>query len=240
MVEGPSEVRALETSIATLADAADASVEVRFQIMCDRHRMTRTDKEGGDITSKLGVNPDNICHVIEKTFLTPFCRTTGLYPRDINQVVQIVDVDGCFVPDDRVVQAPQDQVGVVYRDDCILASDVKSIIRRNAQKQANIRKLISLSEIKADSKVVPYQVYFFSSNLDHFLHGDANLDQDHKVLRAGDFSDECVAKPSLFLNKMQEDDCYSDYTTSWETVQSGYESLRPHSNLGVFLDRFTM
>ena len=46
---------------------------------------------------------------------------------------------------------------------------------RNHNKSANLLHLAGLSEIKVQYKARPHSVHFFSSNLDHFLHGEANL-----------------------------------------------------------------
>ncbi|MDO4533278.1 MAG: hypothetical protein Q4C36_06105, partial [Coriobacteriia bacterium] len=81
-VEGNSEVKALGAPVAAMLDGIDPSLDVRFQVMMDRHRRTLEDERGGDVTSKFGVTPDTIERVIEKTFLMPFFRDSGLYPRE--------------------------------------------------------------------------------------------------------------------------------------------------------------
>lgn len=59
---------------------------------------------------------------------------------------------------------------------------------RNLCKSANLDVLTSLSSIKIGSKKIKYSVYYFSSNLDHFLYRDANSDEHGKVRRAAEFS----------------------------------------------------
>ena len=46
-------------------------------------------------------------------------------------------------------------------------------MERNHNKSANLLHLAGLSEIKGKAR--PHTIHFFSSNLDHFLHGKANL-----------------------------------------------------------------
>lgn len=237
LVEGASEVRALETPIAAMLEQVDPFINAEFQVMLDRHRYTRDEKEGGDITSKTGVSPDNVAHVVERVFLTPFFRNSGLYPSDVERIVHIMDTDGAFIPDDCIAKAPDGVERYVYESDRLLVPSVDRAIARNAQKRANMLALASLPSIKAGSKTVPYGVYFFSSNLDHYLYGEANLKQSLKESMAKEFAEACCMRPSLFYDKMQGDDryCSCDYATSWDRIQQGTESLSPHCNLGVLV-----
>jgi hypothetical protein len=241
LVEGPSEIRALEPPIAAMLDTIDGSINVKFQMMSDRHRYTLNERTGGDVTSKTGVEPGNVAHVVEKVFLTPFFRKSGLYPTDVERVVHIVDTDGCFIPDDRIEQAPDEATGYVYTDECLLAPSVAEAVDRNARKRENMLALASISSIKASSKSVPYGLYFFSSNMDHFLYGEANLKKSLKESMAKEFAEACCRRPSLFFEKMQGDEryCRCDHATSWERIREGTESLAAHSNLGALIAELT-
>lgn len=237
LVEGPSEVRALEPPVSAMLDTVDGSIDVKFQVMCDRHRHTRSEREGGDVTSKTGVEPDNVAHVVGKVFLTPFFRNSGLYPQDVERVVHIVDTDGCFIPDDCIERSEDGAAGYVYTDERLLVPSVEEAIERNARKRENVLRLASLSSIKAGSKSVPYGLYFFSANMDHFLYGEANLRKSLKESMAKEFAEACCMRPSIFFDKVQGDEryCRCDHATSWERIREGTESLRAHSNLGLLI-----
>ncbi|MDO4536971.1 MAG: hypothetical protein Q4B54_02335 [Coriobacteriales bacterium] len=241
LVEGPSEVLALQDPIAEIVDGIDSSLSVRFQYMDTSTGSAVASKPGGDVTSKFGVTPDTIEHVMDKTFFTPALRTNNLYPRDITHVMHVVDTDGAFVSDDHIEKCSYATEHTIYTNDRILTPDVQSIVERNELKRANIRKLISLSEIKVDSVDVPYSLFFFSSNLDHFLYGEPNLPHMRKKQMARDFSMQCLMSPSYFYDKILGDELCGqcDYRSSWERIQEGTHSLEAHSNLASLLNILT-
>ena len=94
LVEGQSDINALSYAIPQLYDDIDEEYEVFFPVLHDEKQT------GGDITSKYGVRPDNIERLISKLFIDDFLKDYGLYPKDITEIIQIVDVDGVFIDDD--------------------------------------------------------------------------------------------------------------------------------------------
>ena len=54
----------------------------------------------------------------------------------------------------------------------------------NDRKRKNLEHLLTLPEqkIKVRTKSIPYEIYFFSSNLDHFINNDANVETGKKYL----------------------------------------------------------
>ena len=198
-------------------------------------------EEGGDITSRFGINPHTIKPAIDDAFLLPFFRTESLYTKDISRIIQIVDTDGVFIPDSHVVQSADASVRVKYGDEYIYTSNVERILKRNAQKRENILHLVSTKSFETEhdhrTRAIPYSVFFFSANLDHFLHDDANLAQGKKIVMANDFAQECCFRPSLFYDRFTQDTDYVQcgYDESWERIQKGCNSLGRHSNLGILL-----
>ena len=102
LVEGQSEINALKPAISALYDSIDPEIEVFFPTIvedgCDKR---------GDITSKYGIVPDVIEGCIYKLFLKTFFDAEKLYPKDVSEIIQIVDLDGadldeCKVPKQQV------------------------------------------------------------------------------------------------------------------------------------------
>lgn len=239
ILEGKSDNKALMEMLANTCYALDPSVEVYVRYL--NPEPGRTDG-GGDITSKYGVNPDTIERVIDKLLLSQFFVDERLYPKDIFRIVQLVDTDGAFVDDDAIVEAAPGTHGLEYHDDAIIAPSVAQVSERNAMKSENLRHLSGISTITTSfdkrKRPMPYRVFFFSCNLDHYLHGNANLPSNLKKQRANEFRDACAKKPSFFFDTMQQDVEYVQcgYEESWARIQVGCNSLMRHSNLGILLE----
>lgn len=237
LVEGKSEINALETALSATCDAIDPTIIPYFLLMHDKDRRSGEINVGGDITSKMGVDVTNIERLVDELFFTPFFKKNSFcFPRDVSHVVQIADTDGAFIPEECVVES-QTAEHVMYKVDTIETCRPSQIIERNARKRANLAKLAGLTKIRVQGKPRPYSVYFFSSNLDHYLYGDANLAPQMKTHKADEFSRECDMRPSLFYETLQGDtSCFDcSYEDSWELIQNGTNSLQPHSNLGLLI-----
>jgi len=242
LVEGQSDVEALAEPLANTIYAFDPNIEFYPLYLGDKTSSSSGSSERGDVTSKNGVDPKTIEHVIDKLYLQPFFQCESLYPKDIARIVHIVDTDGAFIPHNRVLPADVGSVSHEYREDAIVTPNVFGIIERNERKAANLIHLATLSAIKTGydrkKRAMPYSVFFFSSNLDHFLHGNANLDKYKKVLRAKEFADNCSRTPSLFFDTVQSDTAFIDcgYSESWSQIREGCNSLQRHTNIGVLIN----
>ena len=244
IVEGPSDLAALVEPLANTIYACDPEVVIYPRCIDERSASPDHRRDMGDITSKEGVNPDTIEHVIDKLYLHPFFDEEPYYPKDVTRIVHVVDTDGAFIPETRVIAGPKDAASNEYRNDCIMARNVEDILARNARKSANMRHLAAIRTIKTGydkkKRSMPYSVYFFSSNLDHYLHGDANLDRNKKILLASEFARKCSWRPSLFYDTIQGDVEYykCGYEESWDRIQVGCNSLERHTNIGLLIDEF--
>lgn len=237
LVEGKSEINALETAVSATCDSIDPSIITFFLMMHDKDRRSGEVSVGGDITSKYGVDDSNVEEMIDKLFFTPFFTTNLFcYPRDISRVVQIVDTDGAFAPDSCIVESTE-ATHVQYRIDEIATCRPDRIAERNARKRAILGHLADIQKIRVQGKLRPYSVYFFSANLDHYLYGEPNLSGQLKTFRADQFSMECDMRPSLFYDTLQADTAYCgcSYEDSWRQIQQDTNSLERHSNLGLLL-----
>lgn len=88
LVEGKSDRKALQLAIPELYDRIDENIEVFFPTMVEDE-----EEKGGDITSKIQVWPRNIEEKIYELFLKNFFDEQKIMPKDITEIVQIVDMD---------------------------------------------------------------------------------------------------------------------------------------------------
>ena len=236
LVEGKSDREALQLAIPELYDQIDENIEVFFPTMVE-------DKEekGGDITSKIKIWPRNIEEKIYEFFLKDFFDEQKIMPKDITEIVQIVDMDGAYVSDDMVCagENPTGENRPYYTENAIITQRVENIIKRNAHKRENIDYLSSLQTIKVRQKTVKYSVYYFSANLDHFLHYDANLDYRKKIDLADTFARTYIGNVEGFIKQITDDPGAAvgmDYEQSWNFIKTeGCNSLQRHTNLNILL-----
>lgn len=244
LVEGKSDREALMPVLSELYDRIDSNIQVYFPIL-------RQDDEerGGDITSHFKSKPANIEKRIYEGFLEQFFDQEKIMPKDVHEVIQLVDTDGVYISDDAIVFEEDSQTDGQYYYDCnrILvprACDVEYARDRNHRKRENLDYLVSLDTIKVKQKSVPYSIYYFSSNLDHFLHHNANMDPYDKRMAAGAFAGNYLneddgADQFVKLICGDPDVCTGQtYQESWAFIrEEGFHSLERHSNLNILLER---
>ncbi len=219
IVEGINDKICLERVLSKIID----SNEVRFQI---------TD---GDITTRNGMDEYKICREIGKIVKT-FKDMYHLKPDHFMEVVHIIDTDGAFIDDGAVIYADTEEPQ--YFDDGIKTKNVAGIISRNQRKSAIIERMLEIKNLM--SKTIPYSVYYFSSNMDHVFHGNANMSRFMKSDYADQFDDRYGDDPAGFMELM----CNSTFTVegtyweSWEYIKKGNHSVCRHSNFSVYLERY--
>lgn len=248
LIEGASEIDALSGPLWALMDEYhyQDNVEVFFGYIKEKDRKSEEDREGGDITSKYGVDPTCVVKIINKLMLSWVFNTQHLYPKDITEVIQLTDLDGVYIPNSNIkLELANDEASYLYTDNSIVVRDLDKAIERNERKRANIDYLVSLSEIEifqgSKRKVVPYSIYYFSSNLDHYLHNNANIEASwEKRSKAQAFSVKSVDDKDYFINTfLCDSDSTSDlgYKESWDFIREGINSLGRHSNLGILIKK---
>lgn len=237
LVEGKSDREALQGPIQELYDRKDENNEVVFRIINEEEA-----ESGGDVTTRTGVYPENIEAKINKLFLGNFFKVNGLNARDISEIIQIVDTDGVYIPNDAV-REKEEQSGdssTFYDDKTINCSNASNIIRRNEHKRKNLDYLISLKRITIRQFPLPYSIYYFSCNLDHFLHNSANLEPRMKRSLASIFADNFIDNPDGFVNIISGDPSAvtgMNYGESWNYIKDDLNSLQRHTNLNILLDK---
>ena len=188
----------------------------------------------GDITTDDYTTPQNIVSKLGN-FVRERSKPNSYKVSDYMEVVHIVDTDGVFISDDDVVSS-NERKPICYKPDCIEARNRTGIILRNHQKAANIRRLISLPKVWGS---IPYSVYFFSCNLDHVLHNDANMSKDDKDRFAAQFALRYRNDLDGFLSFIQGDDLAvkHPYQKSWDYIIDGNNSLKRRTNLSLYFSQ---
>lgn len=237
LVEGKTDIKALSLGISAIYEEIDPEIEVFFPTIVEDGSNT-----GGDITSRNGITPTNIEGCINKLFLEPFYQEKKLYPKDITEIVQIVDLDGAFVPNDCIITGdnPNEKDKPFYSNENIITNNVAHIIERNEKKQSILAVLTSLKNLRTRSKTPSYSIYYFSSNLDHFLYGNANLLVKEKHENAEKFSLDTSLDINTFVETIKKTPgALLDMTfeESWDFIKDGTNSLKRHSNINILLDK---
>ena len=176
IVEGLSDKDALEKIFRTLYKK-DRTIEFRV-----------TD---GDITSDPEITITNVEDKI-KGIVSRFLSENKLKPTDIFQVIQLFDMDGAYIDDSFIIQDTVDDV--VYSIENIRCKYRPFYIERNQHKRELMNYLLSLDKIGQYS----YEKYFMSSNLDHALYNELNLNKELKQKYADAFYEKFLGKESLF------------------------------------------
>ena len=222
IVEGVTDKICLELSLSRILNNKERNIN--FQVV------------GGDITSNktstVANIPNKICEVVK------FHAGKIFKPNNYLKVVHLVDLDGTFI-DDADVEEAKEFEAPFYAIDKIKTAYVEDIRRRNQHKRSIINRMITLPLIWGS---IPYEVYYFSCNLDHVLHDNANLNNDEKSICAGRF-ERCCAEDNTFLPKVLGAENIllgNSYMQSWDLVKHGRESLNRHSNLYFFLKNFCL
>ncbi len=190
------------------------------------------EKTYGDITTKDGYDRAKIAAKVGDT-VKDFMGRYFLKPSDIKEVVHLVDLDGAYISDDKVIQAACQKP--FYTDENIQTSNVDGIQRRNQQKTENLNRLISLGKVY---KNIPYKVFFFSCNLDHVLHDAPNLSRLEKDQYAKRFESEYADQPSIFLDFLgnQQYSVGGDYQQTWDFIKLDTNSLHRHTNFHLYFN----
>ena len=214
----------------------------------------------GDITSQYESNPENIENRIIESYIQPFLTINGHLPYSyINEIIHIVDMDGVYIEDScikydekRKKKEKPNAENKFYDKDTILTANLEASKRTNEQKRRNINHLCSLKSIRCnqenseqsaiyDNCNIPYSIYFFSSNLDHVLYNEANLENSKKAEYARIFGKEYRHYPEEFIKRLNVRKgtlVNMTYEESWAFItERGNHSLEPHTNINLLFDK---
>ncbi len=215
IVEGPTD----EETLSPVLKKAFQREDVRFHVV------------HGDMTSNWSVSGNNAVKTVYEHIEVERKRY-GFDKKDILKVIHLVDIDGAFIPADKVMQSTTGTIR--YFDDRIESADPEGVIDRNSRKS---QVLYRLSTADAVGKI-PYSIFYFSRNLEHVLHNNnGNLTDDEKINYADTFADKYGSDQKGFQAFISSADFAvpGDFRETWNFIMQGLNSLHRHCNLHLLL-----
>lgn len=195
-----------------------------------RHKEIRFVFTHGDITSDEAIDKDHVEEEIYK-YVEAYRKDKKLRLSDIWQIVQIFDMDGVYIKDSYILQGTSDEF--VYSTGNISCKNVQRVINRNKHKREMMDYLLTLDKIKS----ISYRCYYMSSNLDHALYNQINLDDEAKKKYANTFYEKFMGKEQLFINFLEIEAVNGvpeSFPESWRYIKSDLHSLERHTNLNIY------
>ncbi len=188
-----------------------------------------------DLTSNYKIKESGIkkkiCDIINGVL-----KRNGYRWGDIERIVQVVDLDGTYIPNDRIVQDVS-KYKFFYTEDCIRNKNIDEVLKRNGHKKKILETLINTKQING----CKYDVYFMSCNLEHVLWGGdyLNATDGQKVDLYKDFLVKCSRSADILNETIYNPDIRSsDLSLSWLEVKNGCNSLKRKTNINLFFDEY--
>ena len=154
---------------------------------------------------------------------------------DFVQIIHIVDTDGSFIPDNKVIG--RQKSGVEYFTDKIETGELSETLSRHHRRRAAAEYLSKTDRISR----IPYDIYFMSRNLEHVTQGEeGHVASGHKVSFAESFADRFSDDPYGFMELLYKENVAAkgDYDASWREIMQGTNSLKRKSNINFFLESY--
>lgn len=215
IVEGTTDLISMEALLSRIL----SQNAVRFQVV------------NGDLTSNINTNANNIAAKLNMQL--KLCINRYHYRKeDFSQIIHLVDTDGAFIPKNCI--QPGETKEPVYYSDRIETSRVEAIKLRNEHKSALLHKLCTIKQINK----IPYQIFFFSSNLEHVLHDIPNVPHFDKRTLAENFSERFYGREEEFLNFIRSPEVAAGNSKkeSWEFIEENTNSLERYCNFHLFFN----
>ena len=217
IAEGPSD----EAALGTIMAECFSNDRVRFHVV------------HGDITTRDYVDIGGIVSKIKEQIDIVELRY-HYRDEDFISIIHLVDTDGVFVPNDKVVplsRVPDEEAAsVLYFTDRMEARNVQAIRARNNRKAKILYKLRKTGQIKH----IPYRVYFNSCNLEHVLYGELReFSDDEKEEMADSFAEKFENRAEDFVDFIsgKEIAVVGTYQKTWDFIEKDLNSLNRHSNM---------
>ncbi len=207
-----------------------------FEVILGRYfdpTLIRVKVIGGDITLRNNCRNEPILKVLGnavKKFLTDY----PLRKKDILKIVHLIDMDGAYIPNDRIVERPGVQPPI-YTDETIETAFKENLETRNLTKRQSIDKLCQAESIAG----IPYAVYYMSCNLEHIIAGKQNCTTNEKIHIAEAFADKYKDAIDDFVAFIKSPPyaVISSYPESWQFIKGATNSLKRYTNFGLVFDK---
>ncbi len=218
LVEGPTD----EDALALVFSRILKEHEIEFDVL---HT---------DITAKEEMTAKYITREIEKEIDIYLKRNPFINKRDILKVVQLIDTDGAFIPGSQVL--PSENGKTEYSDTFIWAKNRDRLIRRNISKRNIVYQLYHMDHLPQGC---PYEIYYFSRNLEHVLHNiSEDLSDEEKEELAFQVVMQYKEKPDEFLKFLRNEEFFvpGTYEDTWKFIMQDGNSLKRYCNLSLFFE----
>lgn len=185
----------------------------------------------GDITIANGISSKNaVIHVND--CIKKEMGISKYRKQDLIRIIHIIDTDGAFISDKDIIYSNVNEIS--YNDSSIKTSKVDQIINRNKTKREVVERLYKTGKVHN----TPYEIYYFSRNMEHVLHNESgNLTDDEKGRKADEFVDTYENDIDSFINFITKSDFAvdGDFNTTWDFILKNNNSLKRHSNIHLML-----
>ncbi len=220
IVEGPSDNTALSVYLSRYFDEKKIEfIELHSNILSEKYK-----------------KPNNIITDLNNIIDDFLENNRYIKLTYIDEIIQIVDTDGMFIEDSKVIE-DNSATSNQYTLDNVYTDNVERIRTLNKIKICNMEILLSKNDITIRKHKIPYSVYYMSRNLEHVLHNRIdNLSDDEKKLLAFQFANK-YKNVLDFVNfiKNSSFSVNDEYKDSWRFIKEDTNSLKRFSNLGLIL-----
>lgn len=218
LVEGPTDEEALALVYSKLVKEHDIEFDVLHT----------------DITADENMTAKYIKERIKKEIFGYLRKNPFIKKKDILKVVQIIDTDGAFVPSSFVRQS--DAGKTEYFETYISAKNLNRLVRRNISKRSIVHLLVQSEEVAG----FPYEIYYFSRNIEHVLHNiEKDLTDDEKESMAYEVAERYGENPEKFLELLYDESFHvsGTYGETWKFIMEKGNSLKRYSNMSLFFEK---
>lgn len=153
---------------------------------------------------------------------------------DEDMTVKYIDTDGAFIPSTQIKQS--DTGKTEYFEGYIAAKNKDRLVRRNMSKRNIVYRLANSENVSG----FPYEIYYFSRNIEHVLHNISNdLTDEEKEDLAFKTAVRYSQRPEDFLKLLYEADFHvsGTYKETWKFIMENGNSLNRHCNMSVFFEK---
>lgn len=202
----------------------------------------------GDITAEIDFQENNIKTRINGCVKNFLAREDYLQEKDIEKVVLVSDLDGCFIPakPEWVRECPGEVQRNEYYSDCIKTVNREEQIGTMHRKSRNLRIASTMKKVGGKFQ---FSAFYLSCNREDAFGYSKNHSNEEKEDITDYLYDRYYGNSLLFIRDLfnllekvvgsenlllSEDDLYA---LSWKAVQEKNKSLLPGSNLFCFLQK---
>ena len=208
----------------------------RLRSLFEQHNI-RFHIQHGDILYDLDRPQEPIKSVIGNA-VKEFMLKSKFHPEDVFCVLHIIDMDGCFIPEDAIIIDETQKQLTIYHEDRISVpheKQKKQIAVRNAERSNNINIMKTLDKILCGE--INYRMYYFSRNLEHVLFKEPNPEKDRKFPEVERFIEQLEMPIEDFLQESMPVLTGVDrYSESWDRVSEKTASLEKYSNVPLLFE----